>query len=81
MVESLEQLKARVTSYLDTHLANDVDQSTLAASMQYSVLAGGEATPANADAGNRRDFRRRVNRRRCSGRYGIGIAPYLFADS
>ena len=42
MVESLEQLKARVTSYLDTHLANDVDQSTLAASLRYSVLAGGK---------------------------------------
>ena len=42
MAESLEQLKARVTSYLDTHLANDVDQSTLAASMRYSVLAGGK---------------------------------------
>lgn len=42
MVESLEQLKKRVTSYLDAHLADDIDQSTLAASMRYSVMAGGK---------------------------------------
>lgn len=42
MAESLEQLKDRVTAYLADHLANDIDQPTLAASMRYSTMAGGK---------------------------------------
>ncbi|MDO4902966.1 MAG: polyprenyl synthetase family protein [Limosilactobacillus sp.] len=42
MTDSLEKLKSVVESYLATHLGKDVDQETLAQSMEYSTLAGGK---------------------------------------
>lgn len=42
MVTSLTDLKTLVDNYLQANLSTDIDQATLSASMQYSVMAGGK---------------------------------------
>lgn len=42
MASSLSKLKGQIDGYLAKQLAADIDQDTLSASMQYSVMAGGK---------------------------------------
>ena len=41
-MQTLSELQAQVNQYLLTNLADDIDEATLSAAMNYSVDAGGK---------------------------------------